>query len=177
MRVLLRELASSAHACALDAAVISAKMRLDSLDSEVMSSASPTEFVALRDELKTLMLDLPREQRHTPAQIFHLYASVIAGAVIAIAGAAGAAIIGGIVWTTGTGGAIAGAGTGIAGTLMMPGAAAIGVAAPTFTTPGAIVAAGIAGCPRHTRTSNRKIASEWVPSAPSCAGRASQSAG
>ena len=59
---------------------------------------------------------------------------VIAGAVIAIAGAAGAAIIGGIVWTTGTGGAIAGAGTGIAGTLMMPGAAAIGVAAPTFTT-------------------------------------------
>ena len=79
MRVLLRELASSAHACALDAAVISAKVRLDSLDSEVMSSASPTEFVALRDELKTLMLDLPREQRHTPAQIFHLYESVITG--------------------------------------------------------------------------------------------------
>ena len=50
MRVLLRELASSAHACALDAAVISAKMRLDSLDSEVMSSASPTECAARRTQ-------------------------------------------------------------------------------------------------------------------------------
>ena len=72
MRVLLRELASSAHACALDAAVISAKMRLDSLDSEVMSSASPTEYVALRDELTTLMLDLPREQRHARANLSRL---------------------------------------------------------------------------------------------------------
>ena len=78
MRVLLGELASSAHACALDSAVISAKMPLDALASTVMSSASPTEFVALRDELTTLLLDLPREQRHTAAQIFHLYESVIA---------------------------------------------------------------------------------------------------
>jgi|TARA_B100000524_G_scaffold104479_1_gene50383 hypothetical protein len=76
MRVLLGELASSAHACALDSAVISAKMRLDALASTVMRSASPTEFVALRDELTTLLLDLPREQRHTAAQIFHLYESV-----------------------------------------------------------------------------------------------------
>lgn len=78
MRVLLGELMSSAHVCALDSAVISAKMRLDALASTMMRSASPTEFVALRDELSTLMLDLPLEQRHTSAQIFHLYDSVIA---------------------------------------------------------------------------------------------------
>ena len=67
-----RELASSAHACSLDSAVISAKMRLDALASTVMSSASPTEYVALRDELTTLMLDLPREQRHARANLSRL---------------------------------------------------------------------------------------------------------
>ena len=59
MHALLRELASSAHACALDSAVVNAKMRLGELATTIMSSPSPAEFAALRDELTELMLELP----------------------------------------------------------------------------------------------------------------------
>ena len=61
MRALLRELASSAHACALDSAVINAEMRLDELATTILSSPNPAEFAALRDELAELMLELPAE--------------------------------------------------------------------------------------------------------------------
>ena len=75
MRALLKELESSAHACALDAAVINAKSRLDELATTVLSSPNPAEFASLRDELTELMLELPAEQRHTAAQIYHIYES------------------------------------------------------------------------------------------------------
>jgi hypothetical protein len=75
MRALLRELASSAHACALDSAVINAEMRLDELATTILSSPNPAEFAARREELTELMLELPAEQRHTRAQIFHIYTS------------------------------------------------------------------------------------------------------
>ena len=78
MRALLRELAPSAHACALDSAVVNAKMRLDELATTIMSAPSPAEFAALRDELTELMLELPAEQRHTPSQIYHVYESTVA---------------------------------------------------------------------------------------------------
>ena len=78
MRALLRELAPSAHACALDSAVVNAKMRLDELATTIMSAPSPAEFAALRDELTELMLELPAEQRHTPSQIYHVYESTFA---------------------------------------------------------------------------------------------------
>ena len=75
MRALLRELESSAHACALDAAGINAKTRLDELTTTVLSSPDPAGFASMRDELTELMLELPAEQRHTRAQIFHIYTS------------------------------------------------------------------------------------------------------
>ena len=78
MRALLRELASSAHACALDSAVINAEMRLDELATTILSSPNPAEFAARRDELTELMLELPAEQRHTPSQIYHVHHSTVA---------------------------------------------------------------------------------------------------
>tara|TARA_B100000513_G_scaffold184300_1_gene104787 strand:- start:313 stop:1080 length:768 start_codon:yes stop_codon:yes gene_type:complete len=57
---------------------MNAKTRLDELATTVLSSPDPREYASLRDELIELMLELPAEQRHTPAQIFHIYEATIA---------------------------------------------------------------------------------------------------
>ena len=78
MKALLQDLESSAHACALDAAVLRARNRLNELASTVLNSTDPQEFTALRDELTELMLELPADQRLTPSQIFQVYESAVA---------------------------------------------------------------------------------------------------
>ena len=61
-------LVDSSHSC--NAAVIDAKLRLEELRFETLSSTHPSSFTALRDELANLLLELPEAERWSPSAIY-----------------------------------------------------------------------------------------------------------
>ena len=64
-------LVDSSHSS--NAAVIDAKLRLEELRFETLSSTHPSSFTALRDELANLLLELPEAERWSPSAIYIKY--------------------------------------------------------------------------------------------------------
>ena len=69
-------LVDSSHSS--DAAVIDAKLRLEELRFETLSSTHPSSFTALRDELANLLLELPEAERWSPSVIYDFYLRLLA---------------------------------------------------------------------------------------------------
>ena len=61
-------LVDSSHSS--NAAIIDAKLRLEELRFETLSSTHPSSFTALRDELANLLLELPEAERWSPSAIY-----------------------------------------------------------------------------------------------------------
>ena len=69
-------LVDSSHAS--KAAIIDAKLRLEELRFETLSSTHPSSFTALRDELANLLLELPEAERWSPSAIYDFYLRLLA---------------------------------------------------------------------------------------------------
>ena len=69
-------LVDSSHSS--NAAVIDAKLRLEELRFETLSSTHPSSFTALRDELANLLLELPEAERWSPSAIYDFYLRLLA---------------------------------------------------------------------------------------------------
>ena len=61
-----------------NAAIIDAKLRLEELRFETLSSTHPSSFTALRDELANLLLELPEAERWSPSAIYDFYMRLLA---------------------------------------------------------------------------------------------------
>ena len=69
-------LVDSSHSS--NAAIIDAKLRLEELRFETLSSTHPSSFTALRDELANLLLELPETERWSPSAIYDFYLRLLA---------------------------------------------------------------------------------------------------
>ena len=69
-------LVDSSHSS--NAATIDAKLRLEELRFETLSSTHPSSFTALRDELANLLLELPEAERWSPSAIYDFYMRLLA---------------------------------------------------------------------------------------------------
>ena len=61
-----------------NAAIIDAKLRLEELRFETLSSTHPSSFTARRDELANLLLELPEAERWSPSAIYDFYMRLLA---------------------------------------------------------------------------------------------------
>ena len=78
VETLLNEQALVDFSHSSNAAIIDAKLRLEELRFETLSSTHPSSFTALRDELANLLLELPEAERWSPSAIYDFYMRLLA---------------------------------------------------------------------------------------------------